>query len=88
MPKRCKAAFAVIVRGVPRVVPSGTILADEDPVIKGHEASFEDVGVYVDRLAPRVTETASAAPNEVRTVTPPPGPRPTLPPPPAPKNKG
>lgn len=72
--KRCKAAFAVSVNGVPRMVTVGQLVDASDPVIKGREALFEDVETHVSekaaRPAPQV-ERATAEPGEKRSVTPP-----------------
>lgn len=67
MPKRCTAPFAVMVNGVPRVITGGQIVADDDPAVKGHETSFEDVGVAAARSS-RAVEQATAAPGEKRSV--------------------
>lgn len=69
--KRCKASFAVIVNGAPRVVTAGQLVDDSDPVVKGREASFEDVETYVSERKARV-EQATADPGERRSVGRPP----------------
>jgi len=72
--KRCKAAFAVSVSGVPRMVTVGQLVDASDPVIKGREHLFEDVETHVSekaaRQAPKV-EQATAEPGEKRSVAPP-----------------
>lgn len=69
--KRCKAAFAVSVNGVPRMVTVGQLVDASDPVIKGREALFEDVETFMSdkaaRQAPQV-EQATAEPGEKRSV--------------------
>lgn len=65
--KRCKASFAVIVNGAPRVVTAGQLVSDDDPVVKGREANFEDVETYVSERKARV-EQATADPGEKRSV--------------------
>lgn len=68
MTKRCKAAFAANAGGVPRVLRPGTLVPDDDPVIKGREHLFEDVEAYMDRRAPQV-EDATAEPGTRRSLT-------------------
>lgn len=66
-------------KGVPRHVSVGDLMSESDPGFKGRESLFEKVEVHVENAYARrhgLTETASAAPNEVRTVTPPPSSRP------------
>lgn len=65
--KRCKASFAVIENGAPRVITAGQLVDDKDPVVKGREANFEDVETYVSDHKPRV-EQATADPGEKRSV--------------------
>ncbi|MEU4133652.1 hypothetical protein [Streptomyces wuyuanensis] len=65
--KRCKASFAVMVNGAPRVVTAGQLVDDSDPVVKGREANFEDVDTYVSERKARV-EQATADPGEKRSV--------------------
>ncbi|MGW6295165.1 hypothetical protein [Streptomyces sp. NPDC055058] len=64
--KRCKSSFAASVRGVPRVMKTGQLVNDNDPIIKGREHLFEDVESAV-RDVP--VEDASAAPGRRRTLT-------------------
>ena len=64
---RCKASFAVVVNGAPRVVTVGQLVDDSDPVVKGREANFESVETYVSDRTARVEET-TAAPGEKRSV--------------------
>ncbi|MEU0393815.1 hypothetical protein ABZ208_13730 [Streptomyces sp. NPDC006208] len=68
--KRCKASFAVVMNGAPRVITAGQLVDSDDPVIKGREASFEDVETYMSDRAARV-EQATAEPGEKRSVSPP-----------------
>jgi hypothetical protein len=72
--KRCVAAFAASVDGVPRMYTVGQLVDASDPVIKGREALFEDVETHMAdkaaRQAPRV-EQATAEPGEKRSVMPP-----------------
>lgn len=68
MAKRCKSSFAASVRGVPRVMKVGSLVNDDDPVLKGREHLFEDVDTYVQERAARV-EDASAAPGRRRGLT-------------------
>jgi hypothetical protein len=78
--KRCTAAFAAKVAGIPRMYTPGQLVDDSDPGIKGREALFEDVESYMSnkaaRQAPRV-EQATAEPGERRSVTPPVAKKPT-----------
>lgn len=67
MIKRCKAAFAASVGGVPRVMRPGTLVQDDDPVIKGREHLFEDVDAFVQQRT-RV-ESATAEPGARRSLT-------------------
>lgn len=64
--KRCKSSFATSVRGVPRVMKTGQLVTDDDPVLKGREHLFEDVEAAV-RDVP--VEDASAAPGRRRSLT-------------------
>lgn len=66
MAKRCTKPFATITNGVPRVVASGDIVADDDPVVGGRESAFEDVAAAVARSVAHV-EQATAAPGKRRT---------------------
>ncbi|WP_236241158.1 hypothetical protein [Streptomyces sp. CC228A] len=69
--KRCKASFAVMVNGAPRVIPAGQLVDESDPVVKGREANFEDVETYVtDKAARRapLVERATAEPGERRSL--------------------
>ncbi|MER7953844.1 hypothetical protein [Streptomyces sp. NPDC096030] len=65
--KRCKASFAVVVNGAPRVVTAGQLVDESDPVVKGREGCFEDVETYVSERKARV-ERATAEPGEKRSV--------------------
>ena len=71
--KRCVAAFAASVDGVPRMYTVGMLVDASDPVIKGREGLFEDVDTHMAdkaaRQAPRV-EQATAEPGEKRSVAP------------------
>lgn len=67
MIKRCKAAFAASVGGVPRVMRPGTLVQDDDPVIKGREHLFEDVDAFVQQRT-RV-EAATDEPGGRRSLT-------------------
>jgi hypothetical protein len=61
-------SFAVHVGGAPRVVPVGTLVEADDPILRGREQYFEDVETYVsDRASARV-EQATAAPGEQRAL--------------------
>lgn len=64
--KRCTSSFATSVRGVPRVMKVGTLVNDDDPVLKGRAHLFEDVESAV-REAP--VEDTSAAPGRRRSLT-------------------
>lgn len=70
--KRCKSSFAVHVGGSPRVVVAGTLVDADDPIVRGHEALFEDVETYMSDKADRAArvEQATAAPGERRSVLP------------------
>jgi hypothetical protein len=69
--KRCVAAFAASVDGVPRMYTVGQLVDASDPVIKGREGLFEDVETHMAdkaaRQAPQV-EQATADPGERRSV--------------------
>ncbi|MGW9371190.1 hypothetical protein ACWGVR_14405 [Streptomyces xanthophaeus] len=65
--KRCKAAFAAVVNGAPRVITVGQLIEADDPIVKGREACFEDVDTYMTERAAR-TEQATAGPGERRSV--------------------
>lgn len=65
--KRCKASFAAAVHGVPRVMAVGTLVKDDDPILKGREHLFEDAEAYVQERT-RVEDT-SAAPGRRRSLT-------------------
>lgn len=68
MTKRCKAAFAASVGGVPRVLRPGALVPDNDPVLKGRENLFEDVEEFLKRKAPSV-EDATSEPGARRSLT-------------------
>ncbi|WP_435215907.1 hypothetical protein [Streptomyces sp. bgisy034] len=68
MTRRCKAAFAATVNGVPKVMRPGTLVPDDDPVIKGREHLFEDVDAFMQRKTPRVEE-ATAEPGARRSLS-------------------
>lgn len=86
--KRCVAAFAASMDGVPRMYTVGLLVDDKDPIIKGREHLFEDVETHVAekaaRQAPRV-EQATAGPGEKRSVSPRPAGKKTAPSKPEPK---
>ena len=69
--KRCVAAFAASVDGVPRMYTVGQLVDASDPVIKGRQSLFEDVETHMAdkaaRQAPKV-EQATAEPGEKRSV--------------------
>lgn len=69
--KRCVAAFAASVDGVPRMYTVGQLVDASDPAVKGRESLFEDVETHMAdkaaRQAPRV-EQATAEPGEKRSV--------------------
>ncbi|MFG2328253.1 hypothetical protein ACGFMM_01370 [Streptomyces sp. NPDC048604] len=65
--KRCKASFAVVVNGAPRVVTAGQLVDENDPIVRGREVNFEDVETYVSERKARV-EQATAEPGERRSV--------------------
>ncbi|WP_432124057.1 hypothetical protein [Streptomyces sp. C10-9-1] len=67
--KRCTSAFAAVIDGVPRVVPAGTLVEEDDPILKGRSAHFEDVDTYVSRRR-RAVEAATAEPGERRSLPP------------------
>lgn len=71
---RCTEAFAVMEGNVPRVVRTDDIVDSDDPVIKGHEGSFEPVEDHLNRQrrireGETPTETATADPGQKRTRT-------------------
>ena len=63
MAVRARTSFAVAAGGYPRVIAEGDVFSDDDPVVKGREAFFEPVDVFVERV-----ERATANPGEVRDV--------------------
>lgn len=65
--KRCKASFAASVGGLPRVMRTGTLVSEDDPIIKGREHLFEDAETHVQERA-RVEDT-SAAPGRRRSLS-------------------
>lgn len=65
--KRCKSSFAAAVRGVPRVMAVGTLVDEDDPILKGREDLFEDVELHVQGRASRV-EQATAEPGARRSL--------------------
>ena len=75
MTYRCTGGFAVWSDGRPRVFSGGALVADDDPILKTHGASFEPVETYTARrsAAPQsasaAVETATAAPGEARQTT-------------------
>lgn len=81
--KRCRASFAASVRGVPRVMAVGTLVSEDDPILKGREHLFEDAEVHVQERA-RV-EQATAEPGRRRSLTRPVGKRTAAKPAPRPK---
>jgi len=66
--KRCKSSFAASVRGVPRVMKTGALVNDDDPILKGREHLFEDAELHVQERASRV-EQATAEPGRRRSLT-------------------
>ncbi|MFE7753000.1 hypothetical protein [Streptomyces sp. NPDC057428] len=70
MAMRCTRSFAAYQDGKPRVVKAGSLVDDDDPVIKGREASFQTVDAHLQRQRGGV-EAATADPGTVRTLTPP-----------------
>jgi len=65
--KRATASFAVVVNGVPQVIPVGYLVEDGHPLLKGRGHLFEDADTHVARRNERV-EQATAAPGEKRAV--------------------
>ncbi|MFJ9982564.1 hypothetical protein ACIQUD_00615 [Streptomyces globisporus] len=70
MALRCIRSFAAYVEGKPRVVKAGTLVAEDDPVVKGREASFQSIDAHLQKRG-RGVEAATADPGTVRTLTPP-----------------
>ncbi|MFD5041964.1 hypothetical protein ACFWNI_33480 [Streptomyces sp. NPDC058377] len=70
MALRCTRSFAAYQDGKPRVVKAGSLVADDDPVVKGREGSFQTVDAHLQRRRGSV-EAATADPGTVRTLTPP-----------------
>ncbi|MGW4950666.1 hypothetical protein [Streptomyces parvulus] len=70
MALRCKKSFSAYVSGSPRVVKTGQLVPDDDPIVKGREASFESVDAHLAARRPRV-EQATADPGQPRDLTPP-----------------
>jgi hypothetical protein len=64
---RCTESFAVMNGHIPRVLRAGDTVYDNDPVVKGHEASFEPLEDHIARVTS--VEAATAAPGEKRSVT-------------------
>ncbi|MYU24757.1 hypothetical protein [Streptomyces sp. SID8352] len=83
MALRCKKSFSAYVNGAPRVVKTGQLVPDDDPIVKGRETSFESVDAHLAARRPRV-EQATADPGQPRDLTPPAPPADPGPPPPAP----
>ncbi|MEU2901347.1 hypothetical protein ABZ771_00390 [Streptomyces globisporus] len=75
MALRCIRSFAAYVEGKPRVVKAGALVADDDPVVKGREVSFQSVDAHLQKRG-RGVEAATADPGTVRTLTPPAEPTP------------
>lgn len=71
MALRCTKSFSAYVDGSPRVVRAGQLVEDDDPIVKGREASFESVDAHLAARRPRV-EQATADPGEQRNLTTPP----------------
>ncbi|NYV72983.1 hypothetical protein [Streptomyces sp. UH6] len=67
--KRATQPFTAYLDGVPRVVRTGDLVQDDDPVLKGRERLFEDVDAHVAQRAPRTVEQATADPGEPRSLT-------------------
>ena len=69
---RCIEAFAVQEGVVPRVIRTDDVVDSEDPIVKGHEGSFEPVEDHLNRQRKlregEAVETATRAPGEVRAV--------------------
>ncbi|CAL9302782.1 MULTISPECIES: hypothetical protein [Streptomyces] len=70
MALRCKKSFAAYANGTPRVVKTGQLVSDDDPIVTGREANFESVDDHLAGRRPRV-EQATADPGEPRDLTPP-----------------
>ncbi|MFS0697759.1 hypothetical protein [Streptomyces nitrosporeus] len=68
MALRCIRSFAAYAGGKPRVVKAGALVADDDPVVKGREGSFQSVDAHLQRRCGGV-EAATADPGAVRTLT-------------------
>lgn len=74
--KRAKTSFGVMVenngRVTPKVIRSGDLYEDSDPIVKKYQDNFEDVEVHVTQQRERRrenVEAATAAPGEKRTRT-------------------
>lgn len=70
MALRCIRSFAAYEGGKPRVVKAGALVADNDPVVKGREGSFQSIDAHLQKRG-RGVEAATADPGTVRTLTPP-----------------
>ncbi|NJP73730.1 hypothetical protein [Streptomyces sp. C1-2] len=68
MALRCKQSFSAYVGGRPRVVRAGSLVEDDDPIVKGREASFESVDAHLAARRSRVEQT-TAAPGEKRSIS-------------------
>lgn len=64
--KRCKAAFAVMENGRPRMLNPGALVDDADLIVSEHPGNFEDVETYVSDRTAKPVEQTTAAPGEKR----------------------
>jgi len=74
MTYRCTGGFAAPGESGPRVISGGTLIADDDPILKTHAQFFEPVESFTSRRdsVPRsvgAVETATAEPGEQRAMT-------------------
>lgn len=66
MIKRCKAALILMPGGRPRVISTGALIDDADPVVSDYPSHFEDVETYVSDRDGSQVEQATADPGEKR----------------------
>ncbi len=78
MIKRCKAALILMPGGRPRVISTGDLIDDSDPVVKGYPQHFEDVETYVSDRSDSQVEQATAEPGEKRSFRKPPARKTTI----------
>lgn len=53
---RAKESFAVAADGWPRVIGAGTLIADDDPIVKTHRGLLQPVSEYIEQTTARPGE--------------------------------